>query len=66
MSILNKGFSIKSPNYLVRNNKRTYHTNVKLFNPIVRGEEVKIQGKYNLQRLDTGIKNVDTNCKILR
>ena len=33
-----------------------YHTKVKLFNPIVRGEEVKIQKKYNT--LDTGIRNV--------
>ena len=30
--MLNKSFSIKSPNNLVRIDKRTYHTKVKLFN----------------------------------
>ena len=41
---------IKSLN-LVRNNKETYHTKVKLFNPIVRGEEVKISISKNSRKI---------------
>ena len=43
-------FMIKSLN-LVRNNKETYHTKVKLFNPIVRGEEVKISISKNSRKI---------------
>ena len=44
-------FSIKSPNYLIRINKRTYHTKVKLLNAIVRGEEVKIHISQNSRNM---------------
>ena len=61
--LLNKGFSIKSRNYFVGNNKGAYHRIVKLFSPIVHGEEVKIHISKNsrkiwLKRLSTGIRNV--------
>ena len=49
--LLNKGFSIKSSNYLTRINKRTYHTKVKLLNAIVRGEEVKIHISQNSRKI---------------